>query len=230
MVSVSGIGGQLYQWIIQPIFWLVILIIILIGFYFILRIRKRRTLIYKCIELVDLNGKAGFNNLRCGWFGRKSYLKGLLWSGPEVLKTKTGEEIMYFSDEDFQEIDGERGVVCYRDPLNRKILVPISHVGFANKKFVGEIAPASYRDAAADIFNETVKETSTKMEKIMQFAGWALVVMVSLILIIVIVQYVKSAQKDAADLIITAGTKGAEVCKDICKQAVSTALQASTAP
>ena len=230
MVELSGITQMIMQWVITPLFWLLLIIMFAAGVFFILVIRKKKKLIYPTIEVVDLGrGKVGFNNMKSGWFGKKLYVKGLWWSGEEVLRTDTGERIEEFSTEDFQEVDGERGIICYRDPLNQNILMPINRTSFKNKELVAEIAPASYRDAAIDIFNEAIKETSDWKEKIIQFVSWALVIVFSLVAIIVIVQYVKAGQDKAADLLIQAGTKGTEACKEICREAVNIAVSKFTA-
>jgi len=231
MVDVSSITAIILKWVINPLFWFLLIVGFVVGVILILVIRKRRRLIYKTVEMVDIGkGKIAFNNIKSGWFGKTIYLKGLWWSGEEVLRTGTGEIIEDFSTEDFQEIDGKRGVVCFRDPINQNILVPISRGKFNNKELVADIAPASYRDAAIDIYNQAVKETTDWKDKVIQFIAWALVIIFSLIAIIVIVQYVKSAQDKAAELLLQAGTKGAEACSNICKEAVNIATKSSTAP
>ena len=88
---------------------------------------------------------------------------------------------------------------------------------------LAEIAPGSYRDAAVDIFKEAVRETTDWKDKLIQFGAWALVVIFSLIAIIVITQMVKAGQAQAADLLLQAGTEGAQACKEICKEAVNIA-------
>lgn len=231
MADLSGITNYIINWVINPLFWLLLIVGFLLGVVLILYIRKKRKLIYKTVEIVDLGrGKVAFNNLKSGWFGKTLYFRGLWWSGEEVLRTATGEIIEEFSTEDFQEVDGKRGVVCYRDPINQNILMPINKAKFNNKELVADIAPASYRDAAIDIFNQAVKETSDWKDKVLQFIAWALVIVFSLISIIVIVQYVKSGQDKAAELLLQAGTKGAEACANICKEAVSVATSKGTAP
>jgi len=225
MPNVSGITGMLLNWLINPALWLFVIIGFIIAIVFILYLRKRRTLKFKCLEIVDHGGgKVSFNNLRCGFFGKKLYFKGLWWQGEEVLRTSSGEIIDQFSTEDFQEIDGKRGIICFRDPLNQDILVPIHKAKILNKNLIAEIAPASFRDAAVDIFKETVRETTEWRDKLIQFGGWALVVVFSLVAIIVIVQMVKAGQTEAKDLILQAGKDGAQACKDICREAVNIAV------
>lgn len=234
MADLSQTTALLKAWVINPALWLVLILVFALGVFVILYIRKKRQLKFPTIELVDLgSGKVAMNVIKSGFYGRKLYLNGLWWGGEEVLRTGTGEIIESFSTEDFQEVDGVRGVVCYRDPLNQNILVPINKAKFNNKELVADIAPASYRDVAVDIFNETVKETSDFKEKIIQFLGWALVVIFSLIAIIVIVQMVKNGQSESKDLLLQAGAKGAEACKNICSDAlniVASKGSGSTAP
>jgi len=96
------------------------------------------------------------------------------------------------------------------------------------KELLAAIAPADYTDAAIDIINDAVAETTDWKDKMIQFGSWALVVVFSLIAIIIIANMVKNGQAEAKDLILQAGTKGAEACKEICRQAVN--IAGSTAP
>lgn len=220
MADLSLVTNYLVKWVINPLFWLIIISIFIVGVFVILIIRKKRRLQYEGMEITEY----GVNtNVKCGWFGIVSYLKGLWWSGREVMKTKDNEIINDFSEEDFKLINGKRGVVFYRDPVSFG-LYPISKVTVKGKEALANIPPASYVDAAIDIYNDTTKETSDWKEKVIQFVAWALVVVFSLVAIIVIVQYVKNAQTEAADLLIQAGTKGAEACKEVCREAVNIAV------
>lgn len=227
--GMSGFTGLLIGWVLNPLIWIIILFVFIFVTIGILYFRKRRKLIYPTVEFVDHGGgKFAINTLRSGYFGKKLYFKGLWWKGEEVLRTNTGEIIYDFSTEDFQEINGKRGVVCFRDPLNQDILAPINKSSFKNKELLAEIAPGSYREAAVDIFNETVRETSEWKDKMIQFGSWAMVIIFSLVAIIVITQMVKSGQEKAAALILQAGKDGAAACKDICAQAITVAT--SSAP
>lgn len=227
-IETSGFTSTFINLALMPIFWIILLFGFIFGALLFLYIRKRRRLIYNGIEVVDLGkNKVSFNNIKCGWFGKKSWIRGLIWWGEEVLKTDSGEVIHEFSTEDFQEVDGKRAPICYRDPLNQNILVPLNKVKFVNKELVADIAPASYRDVAIDIFNDATKETTDWKDKIIQFAGWALVIIFSLIAIIVIVQMVKNGQDKSAELLLNAGKEGAEACKQICANAVNV-IQSNT--
>jgi len=225
MADISSFTSMLMSWVINPLLWLIIIAVLFGGTFGALVLRKKKRLKYRALEYVDLgNGRYAVNILKCGWFGKKISLKGLWWRGEDVLRTDTGEQILDFSTEDYTEINGKRGVVVYRDPLNQEILVPITRSTFKNKELIAEIAPSSYRDAAIDIFNESVKETTEFREKLIQFASWAMIIIFALVSIIVIVQMVKNGQDKAAELLLQAGDKGAAQCRDICREAVNIAV------
>jgi hypothetical protein len=226
MVEFSGITSMLMQWVINPLMWLILILVFFIGTIAILWVRRRRKLKYPVAEIVDLgNGRTGINtDLKAGWFGKKLYLKGLWWTGEEVMRTSEGDTVEYFSTEDFQEVNGTRGVVCYRDPVRYNVLLPISKLNITNKELMAAIAPADFTDVAVSIVKDAAAETSDWKDKLIQFAGWALVVVFSLVTIIVVVQYVKNGQAEAAKLLIQAGDKGAAACRDICKEAVNIAV------
>ena len=223
MVELSGVTNYLVQWIINPLFWLILIIVFAGGIYVLLRIRRWRLLVYESIEVTEYGLNTG---VKCGWFGIKSYLGGLWWSGREVMKTKDGEEILEFSEEDFQEINGKRGVVFYRDPINRR-LFPLSRLKVHGKEIVAKVPPAEYVDAALSIIDEANIETTDWKDKLIQFGAWALVIIFSLVAIIVIVQMVKNGQDKSAKLIADAGqtclTNAQQVCTQIAAQLKQTA-------
>ncbi len=224
LLMADGIGivsGMLMGWITQPLIWMIIIFLFLgltVGLLF---FRKKKLLKYTVIEVVDHgSGKFSLNTLKAGYFGKNVQLKGLWWSGEEVLRTGTGEIIANFSTEDYQEINGKRGIVCIRDPNNQDVLVPISAAQIKNKELLLEIAPRSYREAAIDIYRQTTKETKDWKDKLVQFGGWALVVIFSLISIIIITKMVQHGQAEAKDLILQAG----EILKDAGGKAAMTSI------
>lgn len=223
----SNMGGMLIGWLFNPLIWVLIIALVLGATIGILTIRKKRKLLYECIELVNYGeNKYGYNVIKCGYYGKKKMLKGLWDSGEEQMETKDGEIIYEFSTEDFQEVNGKRGIIAFRDPVNQNILVPISKTNVTNKELLAEIAPAEFRDVALDIIRDVDVETKDWKEKIIQFVMWGMVVIFSLVSIIVITQMVKNGQTESANLIVKAG----EICltnaKEVCSQIAAT----STAP
>lgn len=226
-VASSGLFNMILGWLFNPLIWLLIVFLVLGATFGILLIRRKRKLVYPCLEMVSYSpGKMGFNVLKCGWFGKKKYLKGLWDTGDEQLETQDKDIIYEFSTEDFQEINGRRGVVVYRDPVNQNILVPINKASVKNGDLLAEIAPAEYRDVALDIIKEADKETSDFAEKILQFALWAITVIFSLVAVIVIAQMVKHGQTEAAELLKNAGG----ICSEYAKQTCAELMAHSTAP
>lgn len=230
MADLSTVTNFLMANAVKPLIWLIILIGSLAVIFGFLIIRKKRRAQWECVEIVDLggNGKTCLNTLKCGWFGIKIYAKGLFWSGREVMRTNSMEIIHSFSEEDFQEVNGKRGVVIYRDPIT-KMLFPISKLRVHNKELLADIPPADFIDTAIDIIKDATKETSDFRDKLLQFAGWALVVVFSLIAIIFIVRMVQQGQKDAGDLIIKAGETCLSNAKEVCTQVCSN-VKSTTAP
>jgi len=226
--SLGGAGSMLIGWLLNPLIWIVIVGVLVAVTFGFLALRKKRKLIYDCIEIVNYGSeKAGYNVIKCGYFGRKKMLKGLWDSGEERLETKDGDVIYEFSTEDFQEVNGKRGVIAYRDPVNQNILVPISKskvIAYRDDKkitaaeLLGEIAPAEFRDVALDIIKDADKETSDWKERMIQFVMWGLIIVFSLVSIIVIAQMVKHGQTEANDLILEAGKTCLEGAKQVCSE------------
>jgi hypothetical protein len=211
----------LLNWVLTPAFWLVIIAGIAAVAIAALYVRKRRRLTVPTIELVDYgNGKIGINKFMSGWFGKELMLKGLWWKGVEVLRAASGEEIRDFSTQDYQTIDGKRGVVCFRSPTNQDILVPISKCKVVGKEMVADIAPAEYIDAAKEQYSNSKKETIDTKEKMMQFLGWSLIIIASLLMIIFIIQGWKHVVTESKDLLLQAGSKGLANCKSMCSDMI----------
>lgn len=229
--DVANIGGLIIGWLLNPLIWILIVFFVVAFTWGILLIRRRRKLIYNCAEIVTYSEdgeKFGINIIKCGWFGKKKWLKGLWDTGEEQIETKDKDIVYEFSTEDFQEINGKRGVVCYRDPINQNILVPISKATIVNKEFLGAIAPADFRDVALSIIEDADRETADWKDKIIQFVMWGLVVVFSLVSIIVVAQMVKNGQTEASKLIVEAGQTCLQNAKEVCSQIATSA--ASNAP
>lgn len=229
MADLSVFTNLLFQWLLSPFMWLFLIFVVVAVILGGLWVRKKRKLLYPCLEVVSLGetGKAGYNLMKCGWYGKKSRIFKLWDYGEEVLKTKDGEEIYDFSTEDFQEVNGKRGVVCFRDPLNQNILVPLSKCGVKGKEMLAEIAPVELRGVALDIIKDADVETTDRLEKIIQWIIFGTVIIFALVSIIVIVQMVKQGQREASKLIVDAGEvclkNAKEVCSQIAKGASSSA-------
>jgi hypothetical protein len=236
--DMGGIGGMIIGWLLNPLIWIVIIAGVLGATWGILILRKRRKLRYECIELVDYaGGKFGYNLLKAGWFGKKKILFGLWDSGEEQLETKSGEVIYYFSTEDFQEINGKRGIICFRDSLNQDILVPITKTRvfcmrdgkkLTSAEVLAEIAPADFREIAGQIISDVDRETSDWKKQIIQYIIFGLIIVFALVSIIVITQMVKNGQDSASELIANAGNQCVELAKAACSEIAGTA--SGTAP
>jgi hypothetical protein len=224
MVDTFGLGsikGTLLNWVTVPILIVIVVVIFIVILSGFLYLRKRRALIFSCAEFVDLgNGKTNINflgNKSAGWFGKKKGLLGLWRTGDKVMMTKFMKTIELFSEEDFQEVNGSRGVVFYRDPV-RRALFPINRLGVNGKDLVVDIAPAEYTDAAVDIIQKNEVETMDKLSKFAPYIMFAVMGMIFLIAIIVIVNYVGKSQTEAKDLVLSAGKTCLDAAKSVCSQ------------
>ncbi|MBM3191436.1 MAG: LPXTG cell wall anchor domain-containing protein [Chlamydiae bacterium] len=217
-LGLSDFTNSILSWFMSPLIWLAIigvLLVISVGFLY---IRKRKRLQFPACEIIDLgNGKTGFNILKTGWFGIALYFNGLWWKGREVMRTNAMEIIEEFSEEDFQEVNGRRGVIFYRDPINRK-LFPISKLKVSNKEIIANIPPAEFVDAAISIVKEAEKETSDWREKVITWVVIGGVVIFALVSIIVITQMVGNGQDKASELIVNAGRTCMENARTICTE------------
>jgi len=201
----GGIAGVAFTWMQTGLFWIVVVFVMVVGFFGALIIRKRRKMQYSAIEMVDLgNGKMGISTKgKCGWMKSKKILFGLWdYGGEESLFMNDGRKILNASSEDFHDINGKRGVVVQRKGDDYKILALVSRLKTSNYELIAQLAPADYRDASTDIINRANKEMTSMLEKILPYAMIILVAICLLISIILIVQMVQHSQDKIADTII----------------------------
>lgn len=231
-LDTSSFTSMLFKLFSSFFFWFIALIAFVITVIGGLWFRKKRKLRFPTYVLTDLGkGKMGIETkLKCGWFKHRVTLFGLYdYGGEEILKTSDGRQIIDASSEDFQEINGVRGIVCIRSPEDPRILIPVTKMSVKNGELINEIAPASFRETAVNIIKQTEKETSDKWEKITQWIIFGGVIIFALISIILIVQMVKNGQSEAKDLILEAGRINKENIQTICSGYVSDTV-ASGAP
>lgn len=241
------------NWILSPILIVVIFVIfaVLVGGF--LYLRKRKKLIFPAVEFVDLgSGRVNFNFLgmkAAGWFGRKSKFFGLWDSGDKVMKLKTGEYVIDFSEEDFHEVNGRRGIVFYRNPANRQLfpindlsltdnkekvisdkdkVYSINNIVVSNKDITATIADATFIDEGARLLQENERETTSKLDKILPILLFIGVIIFALVSIIVITQMVTKGQAKAADVLMNAGKVCSDYAKTSCQEIMSHVT--STAP
>lgn len=223
MVDYSQVTGMLYQWLLSPLMWLVIIIFISIALVGILYIRKKVKAKYTLIEVVEYgNGKVGLNKLKAGYFGKRKMFRKLWDWGETQLETTAGDRILNFSTTDYHEFDGKKAVFVKRDNINQDILVPLSKINIKGSEMLMEIAPGEYRDEAIKIIQESAKETSDSTEKVLQWVLFIGVILFALVSIIVVTQMVKTGQAEASKLIIDAGEICLKNAKEICGQIAST--------
>ena len=225
--SLGNLSGSITKFLFTPLVWFGIIIFVLVGLVMILVLKKRRNLRFPCHEVTAF----GINTFKVGWFGIDWKLGGLYTRGRKVLRTKEGEIIANFHETDFVEINGTRGVIVYRDPQS-KLLYPLQFTQFQpNKgefdKIKTKVPPREFVDTAIDIIRETTTETQDRLQKILQFAGWALVVIASLVAIIVVTQMVKTGQQEASELIVKAGETCLSNARDICNQLINDRVSTS---
>jgi hypothetical protein len=225
MVNIEAILSYVIKWIVNPLIWLLILIFVSGGILTILYIRKKKRLQYPIIMTTEY----GKYNAKAGYYGIKEYLRGLWWTGREIMKTDEGDAVVGFTEDCFTEIDGKRGFECYRDPRTSTVVALKGQTVIRNREALKDIPPGNYVDEAINLLDEIDSETSDRTAKIIQFVAWALVIVFSLISIIVIVQMVKGAQKEASELILNAGGVCAEMGKVACQQ-ICTAIESTGAP
>lgn len=203
MVDTTAFTGIVFSWGKSSLFWVIVIFAVAIGGMGGLYMRKRRKLEYPVVIYTGLgNGKFTQRSSRAGWFKIKSTFFGLIDYGPEtVLKLADGRKILAGSLEDMQEINGRMGFAVYRKEDDPKIVVPINRLDVTNKGLISRIAPADYRDAASDIIDSAIKETQSGLDKYLPVIIYGSIVVMSLIIILLIIQFANSHIDKAGDIL-----------------------------
>jgi len=236
-MDTSGFTSGMFNMLSSFLFWFVLAILFVVVVMGFLLIRRNRKLTNTVFEITSLGrGKIGIKTgrkMKGGWFKHHSTFFGLWdYGSEEVFKLKDNRIVLNISSEDFHEINGRMGVLIQRSPEDPRIIVPINKARLENGELLTKIAPADYRGTVVDIIKKAEKETSDKLDKIMQYAFWGGIILFSFISIILITQMVKNGQTEAKDLILEAGRMSGEQLKTICQgvQHIGESVASSTAP
>ncbi len=236
-LDTSTFTGGMFTLLSSLLFWGILALVLIVAVFGVLIIKKNRKLTTPIVEITSLGrGKVGVRagkKMVGGWFKHNSTFFGLWDYGQEeVFKLKDGRILLNISSEDFHEINGKMGILAMRSPEDPRILVPLCKASVENGELLTKIAPADYRGTVVDIIKKAEKETSDKIDKIMQFVFWGGILLFSFISIILITQMVKNGQTEAKDLILEAGRMSSEQLKTICQgyQHIGEAVGSSTAP
>ena len=198
--DISGMSGVAMGWLSTIIYWIIGLITAIIMALLVLFTRKKKKLKYPIIQIIDLgSNKAGFWYTKAGWIKSKSFLGLYDYGGEEKMMTKEGKEIQNASSEDFQEIEGKRGLVVQEKSDDPKILVPINRtvLDTESKAIINSIAPADYRDASVKIMQKTEQETSNRFSQFLTQALPYIMVVGFIVSLIMIIQYAKHSQAES---------------------------------
>lgn len=221
-LGINGLSGVFNSPWLNPLLWVVIIVVLVVFAFAVVKLRRRRKLQYPAAEVVDLGaGKFSINflgNHGAGWFGKKRMLFGLWDTGPnEVMRIKDMSIVEQFSEVDYQEVNGRRGVVFYRHPQTKNLL-PISKFDISNKELLNTLAPIEFLETANDVIKANENETKDQWEKWGPILAIGVIVVFAVIALIVISQTFKHSVTEAKDLVLAAGNTCLEGAKQVCSQ------------
>lgn len=163
---------------------------------------------------------------KCGWFGKNLYFKGLVWTGPLVMRNQRMDEIVKFSEDDFKIVNNRKGVRYFREP-KRGVCIPFNKVKIEGLIYTLEIPNRDFDEAVVDLMQRARKETADWKDKLLVYGLVALTVMFCLISLILIIQMTNNAQEKASKLVLDAGglclESAKQICSDICSKQIATA-------
>lgn len=197
--NIFFVFGQM-QGILANILMFVVVGIIIGSFLFIIIfVKKTKKLKFPVLEIIKLkHGRIAINKTKAGWFKRQQKFFGLIEKGEELMMTEDKRIIADVSAEDFEEINGKRGLVVRRKDDDPKILLPISRIQFQNENLLMEIAPADFRDTAIRLLEQEADNLKTGFEKkLPQIINIGLVVITMIVLMFLIQQSSQALQQTA---------------------------------
>jgi len=192
--------------------WAIVLIAIIVVTFLFLKLKQNKRFKYPCLEVVSLGqGKCAFFTSKAGWFKKHRKFFGLLEMGgeQELICKDSKRKIHNVSSTDYHELNGKRCILCKRKDDDPDILVPLNKVEIKNLGLLASIAPADYRDAAAQILEEKKRETMSWLDKNAPLLIALGVFIFGLIALIIVFNFAKgesSAWRAYAEGAKTAGT------------------------
>jgi hypothetical protein len=185
--------GMLFGWANTGIIIVLLLALGAIGILGGLYLRKRGKLNRPVIEMIDLgNGFYEFIQTKGGWF-KKRFTFGGLWDygNEKAFRLKDGTIVPEVTHNDYRIINGKKGLIVIRDPLDPKFAFPVSRFNLDkdSKMLMGNIASADLRDAAVTAIEQADAEMQMKWEKIMPYIAAGLILISIVIVVILMTQY-----------------------------------------
>jgi len=214
-LDLGGIGAGMMGLLRSTLTWAIVAVLIFVVGIGLLKFKQMRRFRYPCLEVVSLGqGKCSFYTSKAGWFKKNRKFFGLIEAGGEqelICKSKGSpmRKIHNISSTDYHELNGKRCILCKRKDDDPDILVPLNKVEIKNLGLLASIAPADYRDAAAQILQEKQRETMSWMDKNAPLLIAMGVFIFGLIALIIVFNFAKgesSAWREYAMAAKTAGT------------------------
>lgn len=207
--NTTGFTTGLFGLLKTTFFWVILIVVFVFVAVTFLWIRKNKKIKVKGIEVLDIGrDKCNFSIGRAnngGWFKHHTTFFGLWdYGAEEVFKLRDGRQVQGVSAKDFHELNGTMCLVYARSPEDPRILVPLSRIKTVNGELLTKIANVDLRSTAVDIIKKAEKETSDKMDKVLQYVFWGAIIIFSFIAIILVVNFGKSSVSDAGAIIKSA--------------------------
>ena len=212
----TGLNSGIWSILTSSLFWIAVVIIAVIFLYCVLRMRIKRKLKFPVIILTDLGkGKIGYQTTVGGWFKNKWILNIYNYGTEDEFICKDKSKIFKVDTKAYHDINGSRGLVCYRKSDDPRILIPVSRMVVDNDELLMEIAPADYREVSIDIVKKDTAETLSTLDKYLPYIAFGFLGIILMVCIIIIVQYNKHALSEARTMVengcknypITSGAK-----------------------
>jgi len=211
-MDLGGIGAGMMGLLSSTLTWAIVAILIFVVAIGLLKVKQSRRFRYPCLEVVSLGqGKCSFYTSKAGWFKKNRKFFGLIETGgeQELICKDQKRKIHNVSSTDYHELNGKRCILCKRKDDDPDILVPLNKVEIKNLGLLASIAPADYRDAAAQILQEKQRETMSWLDKNAPMLIAMGVLIFGLIALIIVFNFAKgesSAWRTYAESAKTAGT------------------------
>lgn len=190
--------------------------------------RKRNRLRIPAVEVRNLGkGKFSLKFFKAGVFGHLVYLKMLFWKGDRTIRLSDTTVIQGMQDDFFQEVNGKRGIVFYRDPKNNHIGIPLSKAEFENTELLMQLAPVNVKNTILDNLRAARRETQPHNSQTIQMIGIAVICLVIMVSVIFVTNYGGKVLADGQKYMLDSQNAAAATCKNIAVAACSEAIRES---
>jgi len=200
-LNIGSMGGTALGWFRSIFFWVLFIFGFAVLTIVFLKVRKWRKLKIPVIETIKIsNQRVAILQTKGGWFKTRSTFFGMYdYGGDDRFLLADGREVQSVSAEDYQDVNGGKGLIVRRKGDDPQVLVPVHDLSFTPKSdaLIMDVAPADYRDASSKILSRNETEAVSKFERTLTLILPYVMIGFFIVAMILTFQYARGSQSES---------------------------------